>query len=97
MHSLAARVSPVTSIMAETIQSADEVTQVVESGRSAFPLGLDDFTQRLTVDDARVLVDLLKLSVARRDGQGKDTLSEVLTALGKASPQVCDWMVSVLT
>lgn len=30
--------------------------------------GLDEFTRRLTEDDARVLVDLLKLAVAGRAG-----------------------------
>lgn len=85
MYNLAAKVSPVTSIMAETIQSAEEVTQ---GAAGSFPLGLDEFTQRLSVEDARILVELLKLSVARRVVGGKKVLSEVLTALGRASPQV---------
>lgn len=89
MQSLAAKVSPATSILAETLQSAEEVTQVGESGLGGrYPPGLDEFTSRLIVDDARILVDLLKLSVARRVAGGKKALSDVLTALGKASPQV---------
>ena len=50
---------------------------------------LDDFTARLTPDDARVLVDLLKLAVACRVHKGgKAALSHVLTALAKSYPQV---------
>ena len=50
---------------------------------------LDDFTQKLSADDARVLVDLLKMAVAGRAGQsGRLALSHVLTALGKTYPQV---------
>ena len=53
------------------------------------PSGLDDFTSLLTVEDARVMVDLLKLAVAKRVGEkGKETLATVLTAMGKANPQV---------
>ena len=53
------------------------------------PSGLDDFTSLLTVEDARVLVDLLKLAVAKRVGpKGKETLGAVLTAMGKANPEV---------
>ena len=56
---------------------------------SHIPSGLDDFTSLLTVEDARVLVDLLKLAVARRVGpKGKETLGAVLTAMGKANPEV---------
>ncbi|XP_012936715.1 E3 ubiquitin-protein ligase HERC2 [Aplysia californica] len=91
MQSLAAKVSPVTSIMAETLQTADEVTQVT----GGFPPGLDEFTYRLSVDDARILVDLLKLSVARRVVGGKKTLSDVLTALGKASPHVTEMLLEL--
>lgn len=42
--------------------------------------GLDDFTSLLTENDARLLVDLLKLAVAERieDDQAKDILSTVL-------------------
>ena len=88
MHTLAAKVSPATSFMAETFISPDEVTQTVDA-ESDFPPGLDEFTGRLTADDARVLVDLLKLAVADRVGSGgRDTLSCILTALGKANPNV---------
>ena len=53
------------------------------------PSGLDDFTSLLTIEDARVLVDLLKLAVAKRVGpKGKETLGAVLTAMGKANPEV---------
>jgi hypothetical protein len=42
--------------------------------------GLDEFTSLLTENDARLLVDLLKLAVADRieDDQAKEILSSVL-------------------
>ena len=50
---------------------------------------LEEFTHLLTVEDARVIVDLLKLAVAGRVGEnGKETLSVILNAMGKASPEV---------
>ncbi len=50
---------------------------------------VEDFTSVLTVEDARVLVDLLKLAVANRVGErGKETLGAVLTAMGTANPEV---------
>ncbi|CAG5129601.1 unnamed protein product, partial [Candidula unifasciata] len=96
MQSLAAKASPATSILAETIQSAEEVTQVGETNLSGgYPPGLDEFTHKLSVDDARILVDLLKLCVARKIIGGKKTLSDVLTALGKASPQVTEMLLEL--
>ncbi|KAH9523229.1 E3 ubiquitin-protein ligase herc2 [Bulinus truncatus] len=96
MQSLAAKVSPGTSILAETCHSAEEVTKVVGAGHSCgYPPGLDEFTHKLTVEDARILVDLLKLSVARRMCTAKKTLSDVLTALGKASSQVTEMLLEL--
>lgn len=43
---------------------------------------LDEFTSLLNQDDARVLVDLLKLAVAGRAGdKARDTISEVLIGM----------------
>lgn len=43
------------------------------------PSVLDDFTSLLGPNDARILVDLLKLAVAGRMGDGaKETLANVL-------------------
>ncbi len=59
---------------------------------------LDEFTQTLTSDDARVLVDLLKLAVANRAGErGNEALSHVLSALGKTYPQVCTRRIRCVT
>ena len=58
--------------------------------------GLDEFTNRLTADDARVLVDILKLSVANRVGvNGKDTLSDILTCLAKCNPGVAEMLLEL--
>ena len=49
-----------------------------------------DFTSILTVEDARVMVDLLKLAVANRVGEkGKENLAAVLTTMGRTNPTVC--------
>ena len=51
--------------------------------------GLDEFTSLLTVEDARLLVNLLKLAVAGRAGErGQETLAAVLLAMGRAKPEV---------
>ncbi|KAL8607282.1 hypothetical protein ACOMHN_047613 [Nucella lapillus] len=95
MHSLAAKVSPATSFMAETFISPDEVTQTTEA-ESDLPPGLDEFTSHLCADDARVLVDLLKLAVADRVAPNStDTLSNTLTALGKANTQVWEMLLEL--
>lgn len=82
---------------------AAELTSTLEGGDGVGPGGedegvtsslvseLEEFTHLLTVEDARVIVDLLKLAVAGRVGEnGKETLSIVLNAMGKASPEVSD-------
>ena len=57
-----------------------------------FPLlarDLDNFTHLLTVEDARVMVDLLKLAVAKRVGErGKETMAAVLTTMAKTNKEV---------
>ena len=89
MQSLAALVPMETSIMAETLTSADEVVSTIETGQTNYPTGLDDFTVRMSVNDARNLVELLKLAVATRMGESaKESLSEVLSRLARAYSQV---------
>ena len=58
---------------------------------------LDDFTKLLAQDDARQLVDLLKLAVAGRcnDGGSREALAEVLSALGTASPTTKDMILEL--
>jgi len=72
------------------MSSETKVTEVdVPKRKVQIPSGLDDFTKLLTVEDARVMVDLLKLAVANRVGEkGKETLGAVLTAMGKSNPEV---------
>lgn len=51
---------------------------------------LNEFISLLTVEDSRVLVDLLKLAVSGRVGdKGKSTLSVIVNAMGNAYPEVC--------
>ncbi|XP_011141461.1 E3 ubiquitin-protein ligase HERC2 [Harpegnathos saltator] len=70
------------SVIAATLTSN---AQVVGEG-AATDSGLDEFTSALTEDDARVLVDLLKLAVANRVCSfAKETISSVLIALGKVN------------
>ena len=67
-----------------SIQQSHDVTSP-----TSHPSGLDEFTSLLSEEDARVIVDLLKLAVAGRAGEkGKETLSKVLTALAQANSTV---------
>ncbi|XP_064637694.1 E3 ubiquitin-protein ligase HERC2-like isoform X2 [Lineus longissimus] len=98
MHSFhdLAKASPATSIVAETITSAEQVTSTKEGDPPSYNTDLDDFTKMLTADDARVLVDLLKLAVAGRAGEvGRQAISNVLTALGKTFPQVAEMLLEL--
>lgn len=65
------------SVHYQTFQVSEEVdAQEDEIGSN----GLDDFTRRLSEDDARVLVDLLKLAVAGRAGpRATPAITKVLT------------------
>lgn len=73
------------SVIAATLTSN---AQVVGEG-AATDSGLDEFTSALTEDDARVLVDLLKLAVANRVcASAKETISSVLIALGKVNSSI---------
>ncbi|KAK3100706.1 hypothetical protein FSP39_024049, partial [Pinctada imbricata] len=95
-HSLVAKVPLETSYMAETLTSAEEVTCAIEAVGTAYPPGLDEFTNSLNAEDARMLVELLKLAVANRVGdRGKDILSDILTCLGKAYPSVAEMLLEL--
>ena len=74
--------------MSPDTKSPESFTDVPKK-KLHIPSGLDDFTRLLTVEDARVMVDLLKLAVASRVGEkGKETLGAVLTAMGKSNSEV---------
>ena len=67
----------------------DSPSEATPQKPTHIPSGLDDFTKLLSVEDARLMVDLLKLAVAHRVGEkGKETLATVLTAMGKANHTV---------
>ncbi|XP_015113813.1 E3 ubiquitin-protein ligase HERC2 [Diachasma alloeum] len=69
------------SVIAATLTSHAQVVGDDHEPES----GLDEFTSTITEDDARMLVDLLKLAVANRVCEGaKETISSVLIALAKS-------------
>ncbi|KAJ8985747.1 hypothetical protein NQ317_014400 [Molorchus minor] len=72
------------SVIAATLTSHAEV--IGDGGMT----GLDEFTSLLTENDARLLVDLLKLAVADRiaDEQAKEILSSVLITMGGANQAI---------
>ena len=78
-----------------TISSSSSSHDVMSP--TSHPSGLDEFTSLLSEEDARVIVDLLKLAVAGRAGEkGKETLSKVLTALAQANSTVSIRDVGIL-
>lgn len=73
------------SVIAATLTSNAQVVGevIMDSG------SLDEFTSGLSEDDARMLVDLLKLAVAQRVCDGaKSIISSVLISLGKVNSNV---------
>lgn len=56
---------------------------------------LDELTSTLTEADARLLVDLLKLAALDRvQAEGaKETIANVLIALGTSSPSIADMLI----
>ncbi|XP_022244118.1 E3 ubiquitin-protein ligase HERC2-like isoform X2 [Limulus polyphemus] len=90
--SLSSKVSSVAaSVLAATFTPTDQGNTLESNQRN-----LDSFTSKLSSDDARVLVDLLKLAVSGRVGdKAKETITSVLTALGKANPQVSEMLLEL--
>nr|CAD7446271.1 unnamed protein product [Timema bartmani] len=81
------------SVIAATMTSN---AQVVGQPDETFPLqpNLDEFSGLLGQDDARMLVDLLKLAVAGRAvDMAKETIVNVLIAMGSANPDIRDMLV----
>ncbi|XP_071532835.1 E3 ubiquitin-protein ligase HERC2 isoform X2 [Panulirus ornatus] len=79
------------SILAATLTTkADVVSEEADAQEDEMSSnGLDDFTRRLSEDDARVLVDLLKLAVAGRAGpQATPAITKVLTGLARENAVV---------
>ena len=80
------------SVIAATLTSNAQV--VGEAGGTE--AGLDEFTSSLTEDDARMLVDLLKLAVAHRVcDAAKETISSVLIALGKMKSSIRNMLLEL--
>jgi E3 ubiquitin-protein ligase HERC2 len=81
----------VASLMSVSEVALDDITLTVEEEVRNKPVveGLDEFTGILGREDARLLVELLKLAVATRAGEcGKDVLSRVLRALAQGRSEV---------
>uniref|UniRef100_T1IYS2 HECT-type E3 ubiquitin transferase n=1 Tax=Strigamia maritima TaxID=126957 RepID=T1IYS2_STRMM len=87
--------SSAASILAVTLTTNDQVTNT--EGVDTLPIQeLDEFTSRLTVDDARVLVDLLKLAVAGRAGdKSKEAIAIVLTSLAKVNINISEMLMEI--
>jgi hypothetical protein len=74
-------------------------SQVVGQTEEADPMhpNLDDFTGLLDQDDARMLVDLLKLAVAARAGDtAKETIVTVLVGKCTSCVNTCIELISVM-
>lgn len=59
---------------------------------------LDEFTSKLTTDDARVIIDLLKLAVSNRCGAGTramDVISGVLLSISQTNAQVAEMLLEL--
>ncbi|XP_033111225.1 E3 ubiquitin-protein ligase HERC2-like [Anneissia japonica] len=85
-----------TNLVAETITSAEEVTSPGEQDARAAAPGLDDFTSQLVPQDARLLVNILKLAVANRAGEWtKQAVADVLAAMANAYPLVAEMLLEL--
>lgn len=96
--SLSSRASKMsTSAMSVIAATLTSNAQVVGEGIGMVnEPGLDEFTSGLTEDDARMLVDLLKLSIANRVCDGaKETISAVLIALGKVNKSIKNMLLEL--
>lgn len=92
--SLSSRVSSTAaSIFAANFSSSEQVTPAEPEAANSL---LDEFTSRLTAEDARALVDLLKLAVAARAGdKAKDAIADVLKAMALENPQVAEMLLEI--
>ncbi|GFT97548.1 e3 ubiquitin-protein ligase HERC2 [Nephila pilipes] len=91
--SFSSKVSPTAaSVLAATFSSCEQVCSITD----ATDLDVDEFTNLLSSDDARVLVDLLKLAVAgRMNDKAKDIISTVLTNLSKSNTHVGEMILEL--
>ncbi|CAD6227584.1 GSCOCG00001264001-RA-CDS [Cotesia congregata] len=92
--SLSSRASKMsTSAMSVIAATLTSHAQVIGDGPET---GLDEFTSTLTEDDARMLVDLVKLAVANRVcDNAKDIISSVLIALAKSNSAIKNMLLEL--
>ena len=80
--------SPMSSSSMESAKSQDKTKTLA--------IHADDFTRLLCSDDARMLVDLLKLAVAGRcSDRSRESLSMVLSSLGATNSLVGDMLLEL--
>ncbi|GIY42321.1 e3 ubiquitin-protein ligase HERC2, partial [Caerostris extrusa] len=91
--SFSSKVSPTAaSVLAATFSSCEQVCSITD----ATDLDADEFTNLLSSDDARMLVDLLKLAVTgRMNDKAKDIISTVLSNLSKSNPHVGEMILEL--
>ncbi|KAF4520878.1 hypothetical protein B566_EDAN007059 [Ephemera danica] len=83
------------SVIAATITTNVQLVGLPTDHEASHPM-LDDFTALLSEEDARSLVDLLKLAVAGRAGPGaQDTISTVLQAMGRTYSSIADMLLEL--
>ncbi|KAM7290215.1 E3 ubiquitin-protein ligase HERC2 isoform X3 [Ixodes scapularis] len=92
--SLSSRMSSAAaSVFAATFSSSEQVTPAEPEAANSL---LDEFTSGLTAEDARALVDLLKLAVAARAGDAaKEAIADVLKAMALENPQVAEMLLEI--
>ena len=73
------------------VQNRENIQNTKESGY------LDEFTKLLVEDDARLLVDLLKLAVAGRlpSDKSRESLSQVLDSLGASNRMISSMLLEL--
>ena len=80
------------------VQTEPTVTLRVQNRENTKECGyLDDFTKLLVEDDARLLVDLLKLAVAGRlpSDKSRESLSQVLDSLGASNRLISSMLLEL--
>ncbi|XP_054270101.1 E3 ubiquitin-protein ligase HERC2 isoform X2 [Macrosteles quadrilineatus] len=83
------------SVIAATMKCNPQALGLGEAAKRPVS-NLDDFTSLLGLHDARMLVDLLKLAVAKRVGPGaKETIATILISMATSMPSVAGMLLEL--